>query len=202
MGQREVTLHRQRALADWWFFLRQWWRKPKSTAAIAPSGERLAKLMVDALPAGAARVLEVGPGTGVFTQALLDRGIARENLVLVELNETFAVLLKQRFPGVCVLCGDARELPSLLADLPHYQPFDAVVSGLGLMMMSRADQRRLFASLLSVLAPSGRVIQFSYQPLPPIRRSVRRELGLSVRKGPFAWRNVPPARVFVFERDG
>jgi phosphatidylethanolamine/phosphatidyl-N-methylethanolamine N-methyltransferase len=200
MVHSEDTLRRQQ-LADWWCFLRQWWRRPKSTAAIAPSGERLARLMVDELPPGARRVLELGPGTGVFTRAILDRGIAPENLFLVELNESFAALLERRFPAVRVLRGDARELPSLLAAHPEGAPFDAVISGLGLLAMSGADQTRLFSALLAVLAPAGRVIQFSYAPFPPLRRSVRRELGLRARRGAFAWRNLPPARVFVFERD-
>ncbi len=200
MVHPQDTLRRQQ-LADWWCFVRQWWRRPRSTAAIAPSGERLAELMVDALPAGASRVLELGPGTGVFTRAILDRGIAPENLILVELNETFATLLERRFPGVRVLRGDARELAALLAASSGSAPFDAVISGLGLLAMSREDQRRLFVALLAALAPDGRVIQFSYAPFPPLRRSVRRELGLRVIKGAFAWRNLPPARVFVFERN-
>ncbi|GIX33986.1 MAG: hypothetical protein KatS3mg125_1942 [Lysobacterales bacterium] len=200
MVHPEDTLRRQQ-FADWWCFVRQWWRRPKSTAAIAPSGRRLAALMIDALPADAARVLELGPGTGVFTRAILERGIAPENLFLIELNEAFADLLERRFPRVRVLRGDARELPSLLAAHPECGPFDAVISGLGLLGMPREDQRRLFASLLSVLRPSGRVIQFSYAPFSPLRRSVRRELGLRVHRGAVVWRNLPPARVFVFDRE-
>src|SRR4051812_19294517 len=97
-------------------FWRRYLERPLGIGAIAPSSRALARAMVEALaPAPGDTVVELGAGTGVFTRALLERGVAREKLVLVEFDEHFAKHLKQAFPGVEVIQGDARELPRLLA---------------------------------------------------------------------------------------
>ena len=79
-------------------------------AALSPSSRQLARLMIDQLPAGAGHIIELGGGTGVFTQALLEQGIEPDKLLVVELNEELHQLLRQRFPAVRVVCGDAQEL--------------------------------------------------------------------------------------------
>nr|WP_246713893.1 rRNA adenine N-6-methyltransferase family protein [Rhizobium sp. BK212] len=55
-------------------------------------------------------VLELGPGTGVFTAALLQRGIAERDLTLVEYERDFATLLQDRFPDARVLQVDVRQM--------------------------------------------------------------------------------------------
>ena len=72
------------ALAHTWTFFRQWLKNPLGMAAISPSSRQLARQMMSELPRGARRVVELGGGTGVFTRALLDSGIAPADLLVLE----------------------------------------------------------------------------------------------------------------------
>lgn len=185
-----------------WTFFRQWLKNPLSIAAISPSSQRLAQLMIDELPQGAKRVVELGGGTGVFTHALLKAGIVPADLLVLELNEALHQHLRKRFPDAHVVCGDARELVTL-AERDGYSdggPADAVVSGLGLLSMPRPMQQAILEAAFGVLRPEGRFIQFTYGPTSPVPREVLAELGLGVRRANVAWRNVPPATVYVYTR--
>jgi len=190
------------ARTDHWTFFRQWLRNPLATAAISPSGAQLARLMLAELPAGTRRVIELGGGTGVFTAALINHGIAFDDLMVVELNEELHQHLLRRFPQAHVACGDARELPSLAArcGFADAGPADAVVSGLGLLSMSRATQSAIVEAAFECIRPDGRFIQFTYGPTCPVPRDLLRALGLRARRAGIALWNVPPATVYVFER--
>lgn len=185
-----------------WTFFRQWLRNPLATAAISPSGAQLARLMLAELPAGAQRVIELGGGTGVFTAALIAHGIADADLMVVELNEELHQHLLRRFPQAHVACGDARELQALAArtGFADAGPADAVVSGLGLLSMSRATQQAIVQSAFDCMRPEGRFIQFTYGPTCPVPREVLKGLGLHARRAGIALWNVPPATVYVFSR--
>lgn len=185
-----------------WLFFRQWLKNPLSIAALAPSGAQLAGMMVAELPRGAKRVIELGAGTGVFTRALLEEGIAPAQLLVVELNEELYAHLHAQFPQVCVVCGNACELTRIVAETQFGATgeVDAIVSGLGLLNMSRDLQRSIMGAAFDVLAPGGSFIQFTYSPKSPLSGDLLDELGLSVRRGGFAWCNIPPASVFVYSR--
>jgi len=183
-----------------WTFFRQWLKNPFGIAALSPSSRQLGELMIGQLPEGSRRVIELGGGTGVFTRALLGHGIAPWDLMVVELNEELHRLLERRFPEVQVVRGDARELGDLVRDhgFTESAPVDAVVSGLGLLSMSRDTQRRILEAVFAVLGPQGRFIQFTHGPASPVSRDLLGELGLSVRRAGVAWANVPPATVYVY----
>ncbi len=192
---------RRRARPTWTFF-RQWLKNPLGIAALSPSSRWLAREMIAQLPQGTRRVIELGGGTGVFTEALLHHGIAASDLLVVELNDELHRLLQRRFPDAHVVRGDARALESLVRDSGYADagPADAMLSGLGLLSMSRATQREILRSAFAVLAPEGRLIQFTYGPASPVSREVLDELGLTAHRAGVAWRNVPPATVYVFTR--
>jgi phospholipid N-methyltransferase len=185
-----------------WTFFRQWLRNPLGVAAVSPSSRELAENMVRELPDGATRVVELGGGTGVFTRALLERGIAPDRLLVLELNQTLHQHLQQRFPDTRVVCADARDLARIVKQTGFDDdgPVDAVVSGLGLLSMSKSLQKAIVESAFSVLAPQGRLIQFTYGPTVPVRKDVLDELDLSVRRASFTLWNVPPAAVYVLTR--
>ncbi len=184
-----------------WLFFRQWLKNPLSIAALSPSGPQLAGLMMAELPPKTQRVIELGAGTGVFTRALIAEGIAPDKLLVVELNDELYGFLREEFPNAHVVCGNACELKTLITDNAFdASPVDAVVSGLGLLSMSRELQKSIIESAFNVLKPDGCFIQFTYGPKSPLPRDLLDELGLSVRRGGFAWRNMPPASVFVFSR--
>jgi phosphatidylethanolamine/phosphatidyl-N-methylethanolamine N-methyltransferase len=191
------------AQPDAWTFFRQWLRNPRAMAAMAPSSRQLAKLMIEQLPAGARHIVELGGGTGVFTQALLEHGIEPSNLVVVELNEELHQLLMRRFPAVHVICGDAQKLKSIVRDsgsTDKASGIDAVVSGLGMLSMPRATQRAILTGVFDVLREGGCFVQFTYGPASPVSRELLNELGLQVRRAGVAWLNVPPATVYVYTR--
>lgn len=187
-----------------WTFFRQWLRNPLAIAAISPSSRQLARLMTAELPEGARRVVELGAGTGVFTTALLDQGIAPADLLVVELNEALHQHLRQRFPGVWMACADAGTLAQVAQRTGYLEggPVDAVVSGLGLLSMGRATQKRILSSAFKVMRPGGHFIQFTYGPAQPVSSEVAEELGLVAQRRGMALWNIPPATVWVYTRPG
>ncbi len=98
--KQRVRAAKQRSRADLVPFLRAWLAAPLRVAAIAPSGPGLAKAMTAEISAASMPVIEFGPGTGVFTQAILDAGVTPDRLVMVEAGADFAALMRARFPAV------------------------------------------------------------------------------------------------------
>ncbi|HRN59500.1 MAG TPA: methyltransferase domain-containing protein [Chiayiivirga sp.] len=188
--------------ADHWRFFRQWLRHPLTTAAITPSGPQLVRSMMAELPVGARRVIELGAGTGVMTRALVARGIAPEDLLVLELNPQLASHLGRMFPRAHVVCADARNLPAEARRRSDWgdEMADAVVSSLGLLSMPATLQREIVMAAFECLRPDGRFIQLTYGPRPPLRAEVANALGLHVTRGSMVVRNIPPATVFVYTR--
>ena len=201
---RTPSSRRETAQPDAWTFFRQWLRNPRAMAALSPSSRQLARLMIEQLPPRSRHIVELGGGTGVITQALLEHGIEPSNLLVVELNEELHQLLHQRFPEVRVVCGDAQALKSIVRDgkFAAGEGVDAVVSGLGMLSMSRSTQRSILRGVFAVLNAHGRFIQFTYGPASPLSREILNEMGLTVKRAGVAWLNVPPATVYVYTRDG
>jgi phospholipid N-methyltransferase len=171
-------------------------------ASITPSGQQLAGLMVAELQHDARRVIELGGGTGVFSKAMLKHGIAADDLMVLELNPELHAHLQRLFPGTHVVRGDARELVRLAEQSGYAErgPADAVISGLGMLSMPRQVQHDIMTAALACMRPNGRFIQFTYGPAVPIAQEVLDAHGLISRKGTTAWRNLPPATVYVFTR--
>lgn len=187
--------------AGWTFFL-QWLKNPLRVAAISPSSKQLARQMMTQLPRHARRVIELGGGTGVFTQALIDHGIAPADLLVLELNEELHQHLVRQFPGAMVVCGDAGNLAGI-AEMRGFSGdnrADAVISGLGLLSMPRQMQQAILQAAFDSLQPEGRFIQFTYGPANPVTREVIEALELNARRASFTWWNVPPATVYVYQR--
>lgn len=183
-------------------FLRAWMSDPLGVAAVSPSGRQLAGLMVRELPTTNGPVVELGAGTGVFTQAMLEAGLRREQLLVLELNPAMHSLLEQRFPGVRTLCADARKLGEIARQQAVAMgSVDAVISGLGLLSMPRSMRQAILDQVFKLLSPTGRFIQFTYGPLSPYPQVLLRQHGLQVKRVGFAWRNLPPASVFVYQRE-
>jgi phospholipid N-methyltransferase len=201
-SRRKPDTQRDTSQPDAWTFFRQWLRNPRAMAALSPSSRQLAKLMIDQLPLGSRHIVELGGGTGVITQALLEHGIEPQRLLVVELNEELHQLLHQRFPDVRVVCGDAQELKSIVVNggFAQGESVDAVVSGLGMLSMSRTTQRAILSGVFAVLGERGRFIQFTYGPASPLSRELLSELGLQGQRVGVAWLNVPPATVYVYTR--
>jgi phospholipid N-methyltransferase len=191
-----------RPLPAGWTFFRQWLKNPMQLAAISPSSKQLARQMMSQLPRPCRRVIELGGGTGVFTQALLDHGIAPAELLVLELNEELHQHLVRQFPGAHVVCGDAGNLEAIAREIGFSgdAAADAIISGLGLLSMPRQTQQAILQAAFDSLRPEGRFIQFTYGPANPVTREVIESLDLSARRASFTWWNVPPATVYVYQR--
>jgi phospholipid N-methyltransferase len=191
-----------RSLPAGWTFFRQWLKNPLRVAAISPSSRQLARQMMTQLPRNTRRVIELGGGTGVFTQALIDHGIDAADLLVLELNEELHQHLVRQFPQSKVVCGDAGNLQEIAREhgFRGEQSADAVISGLGLLSMPRQLQQTILQAAFDSLQPEGRFIQFTYGPANPVIREVSEALDLSARRASFTWWNVPPATVYVYQR--
>lgn len=185
-----------------WTFFRQWLRNPLAMAAVSPSSRELAQKMLRELPHGARRVIELGGGTGVFTRALIERGVSADDLLVLELNPALFEHLKDRFPDVRVANADAADLMRITQDTGYADggPADGIISGLGLLSMARGTQKAILEAAFSVLSPHGRFIQFTYGPGNPVAKDVMRDLELSAHRASFTFWNVPPAAVYVIQR--
>ncbi|GAB3134340.1 methyltransferase domain-containing protein [Amycolatopsis stemonae] len=173
---------------------REFFRHPMLTGAIAPSSSRLAGTMTAGLGLErAARVAELGPGTGVFTEAVLALLRPEARLTAVEINPRFADGLRRRFPQVDVVAGSAEHLAPDGADV--------VVSGLPWTAMAADRQHGILDAVTAALAPNGRFTTFAYAHAawtPPARRfaaSLRSRFAV-VERTSVVWRNLPPAFVY------
>lgn len=201
---RDRLLARARALADDTNlkFFRAWLKDPLGVAAVSPSSRELAAKMLAQLPAHASRIIELGGGTGAITAAILDHGVAPQNLLVLELGEELHAHLSRRFPEARIVMGDAREVAAIARRTGFLDegPADAVISGLGLLAMPKATQRAILKGAFDALGPNGRFIQFTYGPLVPVAAEVLAELDLSHRRAGFTLRNIPPATVYTITR--
>jgi phosphatidylethanolamine/phosphatidyl-N-methylethanolamine N-methyltransferase len=176
-------------------FIRSWIEKPLSTGAVMPSSKALARVMAGYVdPKSAGPVIELGPGTGPVTEALVRRGVDPKRLILVEFNPDFCRLLRKRYPAATVVQGDAYRLRRLLETLVR-EPAAAVVSGLPLVTKPLRARLRLIADAMSLLAPGAPFVQFTYAMVPPIPKALT---GIKAEASELIWMNLPPARVWVY----
>jgi phosphatidylethanolamine/phosphatidyl-N-methylethanolamine N-methyltransferase len=176
-------------------FIRSWIEKPLSTGAVMPSGRALARTMasyVDTKASGP--VIELGPGTGPVTEALVEHGVDPARLILVEFNPVFCRMLRTRYPAATVVQGDAYRLRRLLGTFVR-EPAAAVVSGLPLVTKPLRTRLRLIADAMTLLAPSAPFVQFTYAMVPPIPKALS---GIKAEASELIWMNLPPARVWVY----
>jgi phospholipid N-methyltransferase len=175
-----------------WHFTREFLRDPHAIGAVLPSSPFLARRMAAMVPHSPGLVVELGPGMGPVTKALLESGIPPRDLVLVEQAPAMVRHLRQHYPEVEVIEGDAAHLQHLVA---HRGPVRAVVSSLPLRSIPKAVVERIFQQLPGISHHGTVFIQFTYhfrsscRGLPPEFR--RRRVAV-------VWRNVPPARVDAF----
>ncbi len=179
-------------------FLKSWAARPLQVAAIAPSGRALAALMTREIGPSTGPVIELGPGTGVFTRSLLAQGVAPEDLVLVEYGSDFTRLLRSRFPELRVLQMDAARLKGL--DMERPQAVGAVVSGLPLLSMSPRKIMAILAGAFSHIRSGGAFYQFTYGPRCPVPRHILDRLGLKASVVGWTLFNAPPATVYRITR--
>ena len=186
------------AYSDLFQFFRSWVADPRRVAAVAPSGEALSRLITQQIVPSDAPVLELGAGTGVFTKALVARGIRECDLTLVEYGSDFMRVLQHRFPQARVLWMDASQLGNY--DLFPGANVGAVVSGLPLLSMSPRKVMSILSGAFGHIRPTGSLYQFTYGPRCPVPRPILDRLGLKATRIGGTVRNIPPAAVYQITR--
>jgi len=184
-------------LSDTGLFLQEWMANPKRTGSVVPSSKRLAATMARWLPENRdSYVLELGPGTGAVTEALLKHGLREEKLVAIERNPKLAGLLRERFPKAHIIAGDAWQMDVLLRNR-HIENVGAVMSSLPLLNFSLEEAEALAQKIRTVLQPQGNWVQYSYG----IHKSrPRGTADFHLHASKIVWLNPPPARVSVFQK--
>jgi len=196
--QSSVRTLKKPRLDDEVRFLRSWIEKPLHVGAVMPSGRLLARTMAQYVDAdGEGPVVELGPGTGAITSALIKHGVDQERLVLVEYNPGFCALLRDRYPKARIVQGDAYTLRDTLWNVLA-APAAAMVSGLPLVTKPMMTRLKLIRDAFAALAPGAPFVQFTYAVVPPIPKSLP---GVSTEASERIWMNLPPARVWVYRKD-
>ena len=183
-------------MRDQFRFLKNLAERPRMTGAVAPSGPGLARAMAKHVdPKGELPVIELGPGTGVVTKALIEHGVAPERIIAIEYSPQFCQLLSERFPQITVIRGDAYDLDgSLDGRAPE---IDNVISSLPLVARPLDDRKRLVQAGLERTVGDGPFIQFSYTfkgPIYPVPSNFRADVSSWI------WMNMPPARVWLYRK--
>jgi phosphatidylethanolamine/phosphatidyl-N-methylethanolamine N-methyltransferase len=194
---RQFEVKRGIRLDDEVRFIRSWIERPLTIGAVTPSGKILARTMARYVdPNSTGPVVELGPGTGPVTEALVQAGVDPARLVLVEFNPSFCRILRARYPEATLVEGDAYGMRRLLETL-LLQPAAAVVSGLPLVTKPIKMRLRLLRDAFDLMLPGAPFVQFTYSVASPVPK---RSGGFSVESSPRIWMNFPPARVWVYRK--
>lgn len=178
-------------------FFKGWMDGPKSVGAICPTSSVTAKRMASVInPSSGLPVLELGPGTGVITKAILERGIAPENLVSIEYSTDFYRNLIKTYEGVHFINGDAFELDKTLGEMKSVI-FDSVISAIPMLSFQMESRIALLEDLLDRMPPGRPVMQITYGPVSPIIANPDR---YKIKHYDFVVRNIPPAQLWTYTR--
>jgi phosphatidylethanolamine/phosphatidyl-N-methylethanolamine N-methyltransferase len=179
-------------------FIRSWIEKPLSIGAVTPSSRVLARAMAAYVdPNAKGPVIELGPGTGPVTEALVAQGIDPARLILLEFDPTFCRLLRKRYPAATVVQGDAYSLKRVLGG--HLaEPAAAVVSGLPLFTKPVKTRLKLIYEAFALMLPGAPFVQFTYATVAPIPKALDRVRSEASER---IWMNIPPARIWVYRKD-
>lgn len=178
-------------------FLRAFLANPAKVASPVPSGPRLTAAVAAQVPlAGEGLVLELGPGSGAVTQAILERGIAPADLIAIEYDRDFCALLRRRFPASAILQGDAFGFRELLPGAR----FRAIVSGVPVVGLPASSHHALLHDAMAALLPGRPFIQFSYSMTPPLDVPPDMAADMRVERAAIVWANLPPMHVWRYRQ--
>lgn len=186
-------------VADSLRFFATWLRHPLKLGAVAPSSPRYCATMAACASTEIdGPILELGPGLGVVTKALLDKGVAPERITSIEYDPGFAETLKARFPRVNVIQGDGFDLDKTLGSRRN-EKFAAILFAIPIVNQPQELRQKLFSDYFGRLLPGANLTQLSYLQKAPVKPMPG---VFSVSSSPIVWDNIPPARVWIYSQDG
>ena len=182
-------------------YIKQFLRDPKSTGSIAPSNEELSELVTETARLGEmGTVVELGSGTGVFTEKILEKKNPETLFFAIEINPEFCEATKSRCPSATVYKDSAENMKKYL-EQHGKDSCDCIISSLPWAVFDHGTQDRLLDVIWDVLRPGGKMVTFSYSismMVPNARRfrSILRNKFSNVVKSKTVWSNFPPAFVY------
>lgn len=155
---------------NYFIFLKRFFDNPNSVGAIAPSSPQLAAAMIKEMCRedhvfAPLSILEVGAGTGVFTQAIINHLRPEDHLDVIEIEPTFCTLLREKISDKANV--DVHELSIL--DWKPLKKYDLIISGLPFNAFPSDMVDQILKHYTNLIAPSGRITFFEYSLLPSIK---------------------------------
>ncbi len=181
-------------------FIAAWIRSPLKIGAALPSSRALARAMaaqVDIARDGA--IIELGAGTGMVTQALLEADIPRDRLLVIEREKPLFAILQAAFHNLNILCADAMELEEVLEN-EGVKKVSTIVSSLPFLTMPVAVRHAIQEQMAKAIGTHGIIIQFTYGHRSPINVGELKRYGLVGQRVKLVMANIPPAHVWVYKR--
>ncbi len=180
-------------------FWRRWFSNPLAIGAVVPSAPGLARRMAREVVWGEGEaVVELGPGTGTVTRALIASGVPEDRLILVERDAEMHGFLVEQFPDATVIHGDAAELAEVLPRQWNGR-VSTVVSSLPLLGVPADRRARIADAAFSAMTDHGRLVQYTYSLFCPLRGAAPHIRG---QRTGFAAFNLPPATVWRYTSPG
>jgi len=176
-------------------FLKTFFKERKQVGALAPSSKYLVKKMCDKIDFSIARnIVELGPGTGVFTAELLKRAHADCRIFVVELNREFYEFLAENFtdPRIILLCESADQIDEIIHSY-GVEKVDAVLSSLPLAVIPDQIRKRIIIKSYDILREGGVYVQYQYS----LNAKKLLEMKFGKLQMGFVALNIPPAFVYL-----
>lgn len=177
-------------------FFGLWLQKPMRIAAVNPSGRRFADALAECVELDRpGTVLELGAGTGSLTRGMMRAGCPPDRIIAVEREPRLAAVLRNEFPRIRVIEGDATRIDQYFAG--RGERLAAVVSSLPIKWFPLEAQRAIVKPCLELLGPGGRFLQMTNafsSPLPMER------LGIAGHEVCRVWLNLLPAQIWAYSQ--
>jgi phospholipid N-methyltransferase len=178
-------------------FFKGFLKRPSVVGSVIPSSRFLERRIVKLMDVSSAkRIVELGPGTGGVTRAVLRKMNADAKLLAIEINPDFIPVLRQMGdPRLIVHEGDVRFLREVL-DEHGLEGADAVFSGIPFSTMSRSLAQEILHAVSRSLSPGGCFIAYQF-------RNRVAEIGCDVFGSPnveIELLNVPPCRLYCWQK--
>ncbi|MCC8180103.1 MAG: methyltransferase domain-containing protein [Planctomycetes bacterium] len=182
-------------------FIKQLITQPGNVGSLVPSSDRLAREMVKfANLKHKSVVVELGPGTGVFTRRIVEALKPEQRFFAIELNENFARALKVHLPDVQIYIGNAADLPKFCRQ-DGVDHVDCVISGLPWAIIPEPVQDAILDGMYSVMPKGAVFLTFAYlqgliMPSGKRFRRVVKDRFAKVSSSKVIWQNLPPAIIY------
>ncbi len=187
-------------ITDMASFIHKLLKSPKTIGAVAPSSKRLCRAMIKAIGVDKNTIyVEVGVGTGVMTQQLIEAGIAQENMYLFENELGFIEKLKQQFPKAHVIHGDVQHLQKYLSEM-GVEKTSKIISSLPFKSLPKIVGENILSQFNKTLTDDGKIVQFTYGINEPYPKTFKTTHSFTVSRQAYIPQNIPPATVWLYSK--